>query len=171
MKVSSHIHSRSPFPVVIQVLFIHCTLGFVECKTGLIAYVKTPIAHAENRTTYPWSSITLSSPNAKYATQYSLRSNRYQNTGFLLPPLFMTFGIKWSLGKPDPLVVWKIFGQIQPIVSHLNYNIVQFRVFIPARILYCFLLSFFVSLVFLVFMLFCVLLLSLCWLYKRHSCC
>jgi hypothetical protein len=71
MKVSSHILSRCSFPAVIQVIVNHCTLGFVDFKTGLIAFVKTPLAHAENRTTGPWSSITLSSPNVKYAIQYS----------------------------------------------------------------------------------------------------
>jgi len=71
MKASSHIDSRGPFPAVTQVLVNHCTLGFVDFKIGLIAFVKTPLANSENRTTGPWSSTTLSSPNAKHALQYS----------------------------------------------------------------------------------------------------
>jgi hypothetical protein len=71
MKVSSHIHSRGSFLAVIKVLVNKCTLGFVDFKTGLIAFVKMSLAHAENRTTGPWSPATLSSPSAKYAIQYS----------------------------------------------------------------------------------------------------
>jgi hypothetical protein len=71
MKVSSHIHSRGPIPAVIQVLVNECTLRFVDFKTGLIAFVKVSLVHAENRTTGSWSPATLSSPSAKYAVQYS----------------------------------------------------------------------------------------------------
>ena len=71
MKVSSHIDSRGPFPAVTQVLVNHFTLGFVDFKIGLIAFVKTSLAHSENRTTGPWSSTALSRSNAKYAIQYS----------------------------------------------------------------------------------------------------
>ena len=176
MKVSSHIHSRGPFPAVTQVLINHCTLGFVKFKTGLIAFVKTLLAHSENRTTRPWSSATLSSPNAKYAIHYSRSywvSNRHQSAGFLLPPGYFNFGTKWYLGNPDLPMVWKSWGQIQDSVCHWNYNTVQFRVFTLALILYCFFPSYYCCLfrVFWVFMRFYVLLLSLCWFYNRHSYC